>query len=103
MPQRPRGEGERKDVHRDLLGSVRKREKHVPPREKGICLKEKWLYWRKMSYLMKLTNVKGNKLLSLQNVRKTVFRRYCYDLQLQLPFIDGHCSSLTRLLYPFCR
>lgn len=37
-------ERERKDIHKDLLGSVRKREKHIPLREKNICLKEKWLY-----------------------------------------------------------
>lgn len=61
----------RKDVHRDLLGTVRNREKHIPLSKKGICLQEKWSYWGEMSNLMKLTNSKENKL-SLQNVRKTV-------------------------------
>lgn len=32
-PRIPKGR-ERKDVHRDLLGSVRKREKHIPLRKK---------------------------------------------------------------------
>lgn len=82
-PRAPKGR-DRKDVQRDPLGSVRKREKHIPLRKKGICLKEKWLYWGEMSYLMKPTNGKGSKLPSLRNIRKIMFmfRRRCYDLQL---------------------
>lgn len=42
-PRTPEGR-ERKDAQKDLLDSVRKREKHIPLREKGTCLQEKWLY-----------------------------------------------------------
>lgn len=43
-PGSPRGGSGRMFI--GSLGSVRKREKCIPLREKkGICLKEKWLHW----------------------------------------------------------
>ena len=65
-------------------GLCQEEEETPPSEEKRHLSQRKMAALGEMSYLLKLTNGKGNKLLSLPNVRKTVFvfRRFCYDLQL---------------------
>lgn len=68
VPQHPRGEGG--GCSQGTSGLCQKEEEAHPSEEKRHLSQRKMVALGEMSYLMKLTNGKGNKLLSLLMLEK---------------------------------